>query len=270
VRDETSSRRDLGSFLRSRRERIAPSEVGLPTSRRRRTAGLRREEVAVLAGLSPTWYTYLEQGRDIRPSTEVLDSLAGVLQLNEDERGYLHLLAYGQRPPLKGLPSQPHGEELLWELIRSFDSRYPHYAANRHADVLAWNDAATEWYTDFAKLADQYRNTVWWALREPEAHERLVNWEEDPRDMVGRLRSASANGPDDGRLANLISELRDVSPEFKEWWPNYQINNQAPAIRWLRHPTHGVQAMRLVVLFPVGTPGIGIALHLPITDGPAD
>src|SRR5689334_23475222 len=118
------SRRELAGFLRSRRARITPAQVGLPTGPRRRTAGLRREEVAVLAGVSPTWYTYLEQGREIQPSPEVLDSLAQVLRLSEDERRYLHSLVRGA--PGVPLAAEIPAADLIRQLTASFDgSPYP-------------------------------------------------------------------------------------------------------------------------------------------------
>ncbi len=263
--DDDHRRRELGAFLRSRRERIEPESVGLPAGRRRRTTGLRREEVAVLAGLSPTWYTYLEQGRDIHPSHEVLDSLARMLQLNDDERSYIYMLAYGQRPPKDSLLREPAAEALLWQIAQGYNAN-PVFVANQIADVLAWNDAATEWYTDFAKLSDEHRNTVWWTLMEPEARERLVMWEEEARDVVGRLRTVSAARPGDRRLAQLIAELKSACPEMRKWWSDHEIRSQAPRVRWLRHPQLGVQAMNLVVAYPAGLDGIGIAFHLPVPD----
>lgn len=265
--DKASHRCELGKFLRNRRARIDPSVVGLPTGRRR-TPGLRREEVAVLAGLSPTWYTYLEQGRDIKPSPELLNSLARVLRLNEDERSYLHVLAYGRRPPPEASPAlQPDDTVLLCELVETFDSRYPVYAVNSNADVLAWNDAVVEWYTDFAELPDPHRNSVWWVLMEPEARERFVNWDEVARDMVGQLRAmAAADEVDNERLAHLIEELHDLSPEFRIWWPDYQLSNEEPRPRTLRHPIRGVQAMRMVVVLPVGVGDARLIVHLPVTE----
>ncbi|HKS48932.1 MAG TPA: helix-turn-helix transcriptional regulator [Amycolatopsis sp.] len=263
--DNKSQRCDLGKFLRSRRERIDPSTVGLPTDRRRRKPGLRREEVAVLAGLSTSWYAYLEQGRDINPSPEVLDSLARVLQLSEDERGYLHLLAYGRRP-LTAPASQPHDYDLLWEIVRAFRSPYPVYARNMQLDVLAWNDATEEWYTDFGKFPRQHRNVAWWMLVEPEARERFVNWEENAWYIVGRLRAASATMLGDRRLTCLITELSNVSPEFGAWWPDYPVCSQRPNTWSLRHPTLGVQAMQVVVVRPVWADNFAVVLHLPVSD----
>ncbi len=263
--DNEHRRRELGAFLRSRRERIDPETVGLPTGRRRRTSGLRREEVAVLAGLSPTWYTYLEQGRDIHPSHEVLDSLVRMLQLNDDERSYIYLLAYGQRPVKDSPLREANTEAILWQIADAYKPS-PVYVANQVADVLTWNAAATEWYTDFAKLPDEHRNTVWWTLMEPDARERLVMWDDEAKDVIGRLRAVSAVRPGDRRLSQLIADLMKGSPEMRRWWSDHEIRSQAPRVRWLRHPQLGVRAMNLVVAYPAGMDGIGIAFHLPVPD----
>ncbi len=257
------SRRELGSFLRSRRERIDPTTVGLPGGRRRRTAGLRREEVAILAGVSPTWYTYLEQGRSINPSVEVLDSLARVLKLSEDEWSYLHLLAYGQQTFGDDVRDEPRIEALIWQLVEAHDPHQPVFAANQIADILAWNTSAVEWFTDFGKLPEGRRNAVWWTFMDPLARERLVYWEEEARDVMGRLRAVSARRPGDTRLTSLVADLNDGSPDFRAWWKDHSISGQTPRLRWLRHPVHGIRAMNLMVAYPVGTEEIGIEFHLP-------
>lgn len=266
--DDDPRRRELGSFLRSRRERISPESVGLPVGRRRRTAGLRREEVAILAGVSPTWYTYLEQGRDIHPSPTVLDGLARVLQLSEDERSYMYLLACGRRPVQEAPSYAPVAmERMFWDLARAYGP-YPVFVANQRGDVLAWNDAAADWYTDFAELPAERRNMVWWMLVEPAARERLVKWEEEARVVVARLRAASAAWPGDRRMVKLVAELHDASPEMRQWWSDHEIHGQALRVRWLRHPRLGVQPMYLMLAYPAGTGGIGVAFHVPCTEVP--
>src|SRR5690349_18014228 len=165
VSAEGGNRHILAAFLRSRRERVTPESVGLPVGPRRRTSGLRREEVAVLAGLSPTWYTYLEQGRDIHPSVEVLDSLARVLHLSEDERRYMRLLAQGNGSKLRPLVGEVPAEDLVRQLVRAAgDGPYPIYAVDRYCDLLAWNGAATRYYTDFGQLARDQCNMMRWLL----------------------------------------------------------------------------------------------------------
>ncbi|MFG1918394.1 helix-turn-helix transcriptional regulator [Micromonospora sp. NPDC048898] len=243
------NRLDLAEFLRSRRERIMPAHVGLPVGPRRRTPGLRREEIAVLAGLSPTWYTYLEQGRDIRPSSEVLDSLARVLQLSEDERRYLYLLANGQAPPASPDLSEAADEGLVRQIVAlTGETDYPVYAGNIYAGVTAWNAAAARWYTDFGRLPPGRRNMLWWMLTDPQARERIGNWAADTRDVIARFRIASAARPWDQHFNELIEAMREASPEFRTWWSDHDVRGPHTRLRHLRLPGGQALTVQLVVL----------------------
>jgi transcriptional regulator with XRE-family HTH domain len=264
---DSRNRSDLAEFLRSRRERIMPAHVGLPAGRRRRTPGLRREEIAMLAGLSPTWYTYLEQGRDIRPSTEVLESLARVLRLTEDERRYLYLLANGQLPPV--LPSEPDESaqaivQQIVGLIGQID--HPVYAGNSYSDVIAWNAAAAELYTDFGRLPVGRRNMLWWMLTAPEARQRILDWADDARDVIARFRIASAARPWDRRFQELITSLRGVSPEFRSWWSDHKVSDEHTRLRRLRLANGETRTVQLVVLRMTDSFN-SIVLHIPAGGG---
>jgi transcriptional regulator with XRE-family HTH domain len=261
---EDPGRSELARFLRSRRERIDPTQVGLPISRRRRSPGLRREEVAVLAGVSPTWYTYLEQGRNIRPSPAVLDSLARVLLLTEDERQYMHLLVYGHPPRARLEQRLVSMTEMVQELVECYgNGPHPIYAFDEIADVIAWNDAAAEWYTDFAKLPTGRQNMMWWYLTEPEARDRLVNWEDDCRDIVARYRGYVAMRHNNPRISEFIAELQEESPEFARWWVEHEVHGQSQRPRVFRHPRLGTRTMHVQVVVPTETDNIRIAFHLP-------
>jgi transcriptional regulator with XRE-family HTH domain len=169
---DTANQQELARFLRSRRERVNPVEVGLPVGSRRRTKGLRREEVAVLAGLSTSWYTYLEQGRNVRPSAAVLDSLARVLRTSEDERRYLHVLAHGQVSRPEPLETAAVGHGLITQALELVqDSPYPAYAGDHRGDLLAWNHAATQWYEDWGRYPVAERNIVRWIVLSPLARD---------------------------------------------------------------------------------------------------
>jgi transcriptional regulator with XRE-family HTH domain len=264
-----SSRRELAHFLRSRRARVTPADVGLPAGPRRRAAGLRREEVAVLAGLSPTWYAYLEQGRDIHPSAEVLDSLARVLGLTEDERRYLHRLAHGHVGRPRPLADEATAEQVVRQLVASQDdSPYPVYAVDTYGDLIAWNRAATSYYADFGKLPPQRRNMMRWLLLAPEARERLADWSRDARDIVARWRMWSTGHDGDPRMRAMNSELRQHSPEFARWWDDHDVSENRSRLRRFRHPELGEQVMRLVVVrAPEFEPWI-VAFHLPLETAP--
>lgn len=260
----SENRRELARFLRTRRERITPEQVGLPESARRRIRGLRREEVAVLAGLSPTWYTYLEQARDIRPSPEVLDSLARVLQLTEDERQYLHLLALGRVENTLSVQPPEETNPLVADLVRLVgDTPYPLYAIDFAGEVIAWNDACREWYDDWSGLVGIERNMCWWMLMNPRARERIVDWTEDARDIVGRIRALSVSFPQDKRVGELIARLHDESEDFERWWQDHEVRGQRERLRRFRVKDAGIQTVRLVVLHPADAPNVTVAFHLP-------
>lgn len=258
------NRSDLAHFLRSRREQIMPAHVGLPTGRRRRTPGLRREEIAVLAGLSPTWYTYLEQGRDIRPSPEVLESLARVLQLSEDERRYLYLLANGQPPPVARGAAEESSPIIVQQVIGLIGQmEHPVYAGNLYGDVIAWNASAAELYTDFGCLPVARRNMLWWMLTAPEARQRVLNWADDTRDVIARFRIAAAARPWDERFTELIAAMRGASPEFRSWWSEHEVRDQHTRLRQLRMASGEIRTVQLVLL-RLTDAFHSIVLHLPV------
>jgi hypothetical protein len=241
VHDANKGRRELAQFLRSRRERIHPEQVGLPVGPRRRTAGLRREEVAVLAGLSPTWYSYLE-------------------------RRYMHVLAHGQVAEPHPLDTEFPPEEVIEQLVHvSGTGPYPVYALNLSGDVIAWNHAATEWYTDFGAMPAHERNMVRWMFTDSLARLRFADWEKDAQDIVARLRTVPARRPQDTRLAQLVADMHRLSPEFGAWWTEHDVTEQRSRLRTLCHTELGPRTMRLVVVYPSDTDSYMIAYHLPAT-----
>ena len=188
----------LGQLLRSRRERLAPADVGLPAGTRRRTTGLRREEVALLANVSTTYYTFLEQGRPVRPSPQVLEALAAALRMSAAERDYLHVLVDGPdapRGPAAGVAAPP--EQLsqgIAELVQRLDP-FPTFVKGRRWDVLASNPAARELFTDWEALPAGQRNLVRWMFTTDRAREVYLDWEGEARAMLGRFRLAAARHP---------------------------------------------------------------------------
>jgi transcriptional regulator with XRE-family HTH domain len=262
----TQNRTDLGEFLRTRRERIRPDHVGLPAGPRRRTRGLRREEVAVLAGLSPTWYTYLEQGRDIRASSQVVESLTRVLRLDDDERKYFYLLAHGQTPPVGTEESAVRRDAATDRVIGAMrGAGEPMYADNLYGDIVAWNDAASHWYTDFSRLPPGRRNMLWWVFSDPLARDRLVNWAEDAQDLVARFRLASATRPHDKRFQELTAAAWAASDDFRGWWPAHEVRDHHPRMRELRSDGGRTRVFELVALRTVES-FHSVIFHMPVPE----
>lgn len=256
------TRRELAHFLRSRRERVLPTAAGLPDSLRRRVPGLRREEVAILAGVSPTWYTYLEQGRDIHPSVEVLQSLARVLNLSEDERRHLHRLARGS--PLGQLSADLPSREIVRQLVATTqESPYPTYAADVYSDLIAWNPAACVYYGDFGQLPGNERNMLRWLVHSPHARQRLPEWESDVRDVVARWRAATWAHRDDPVLAARLLEMKQLSPQFAKWWDSHDVREHRTRLRRFRLADGTEQVLRLIVMqSPEFAPSV-VVFHVP-------
>jgi transcriptional regulator with XRE-family HTH domain len=250
---EDAQRRQLAAFLRSRRERTSPLDVGLGTGTRRRTPGLRREEVAQLAAISVTWYTWLEQGRDITVSRQVLDSIARVLQLTPAERRHLFVLAAEPLPAGGPAADPPH--PALQHLVDGI-SPYPAYLINPRWDLLAWNQAEAGLIGDPAILAAPERNILWLAFTDPAMRELLVDWRGQARSMVTQFRADVAQQADDPAVTSLTTALRQASAEFREWWDRDVIAEFWPTRRQFNHPRLGLLTLDYVKLAAVETPGV--------------
>lgn len=245
--DRPASRsRELADLLRSRRERLQPPDVGLPAGRRRRTPGLRREEVAQLAAISSTYYTFLEQGRDVRPSRQVLDALARALQLSAAECTHLHQLVHGG-----SAPSDPAPVETLAPAVADLVDRldpHPTYVTGRCWDVLAANRAARALWTDWPALPPEHRNMLWWTFASSPSREVLIEWEREAAALLARFRLAAARHPDDPAFAALIERLHAISPEVRAWWPRHDVAPLMSGTKRLRHPALGELRLQHVVL----------------------
>lgn len=237
---------ELADLLRSRRDRLQPVEVGLPAGARRRTPGLRREEVAQLAGISTTYYTFLEQGRDLRPSTQVLEALARALRLGTAERAHLHTLVRDSPAPT----DRRTAETLAPAVAALVDHLDPHptYVTGRSWDVLAANRAARALWTDWPALAPEDRNILWWTFTDPAARIVLVEWESEAAAQLARFRAAAASHPDDRAFLALIDRLHGASPEFRTWWPRHEVAPLSSGIKWIRHPALGEIELHHLVL----------------------
>jgi transcriptional regulator with XRE-family HTH domain len=231
-------RRELAEFLRSRRERIAPEDVGLPPASRRRTPGLRREEVATLAGVGVTWYTWLEQGRDINASPQVLDSVARTLLLDPHEREHLFRLA--DTPDGAGLADCQAVPPTIQVLLDQL-SPYPACVRNARYDVLAFNPAYEQLTgRRLSALPFEERNSLWCAFTCPQFRAAMVDWEEGTRRMVAEYRAAMAEHVAEPAWKCLVSRLSKASPEFAELWDRHEVASpENRTKRWL-HPQVGL------------------------------
>ena len=253
----------LGELLRSRRERLVPADVGLPAGRRRRTAGLRREEVAMLANVSTTYYTFLEQGRPVRPSDQVLDALAAALRMSAADRRYLFVLAHGTgreggtAPPERLDPS-------VADLVQRMEP-YPTLVKGRRWDVLAANPAARELFTDWASGPGGAGgvNLVRWMFTADQAREVYLEWEPEARAMLGRFRLAAARYPDDPDFLALIAGLQRDSEEVRDWWPRHDVAAVGSGSKKLRHPRLGPVEYSHVVLQVADHPDQTLVTYAP-------
>ena len=211
-------RKMLGSFLASRRARLRPDELGLPIGSRR-TPGLRREEVAVLAGVSVSWYTWLEQGRDINASADTLRRVSEVLRLDRVETEHLFALS-AREPPQFAVSSQvSDGLQLLVETI----DPVPAYVRNARLDILSWNKAIADLFVDYARLAPHERNTLRLLFLHPPCRTLVLDWEEMARGMLCIFRAAYARAPDKAPFDSLVEDISAESEEFRAWWPDTDV-----------------------------------------------
>ena len=257
-------REEFGAFLRSRRERLSPAKAGLPNGFRRRTPGLRREEVALLAGVGTTWYTWLEQGRDVSASPEVLSALAEALQLEPAERRHLFTLS-GRTPP----DIRPTGPETVEEPIRRMLASLTGQAAyvmGRRWDILAWNRAATVLFGDYAGLQGDARN-VMHMLFANSAHRRLLaDWALLAPTSLAMFRADSARYAGDPDFERLVAVLTEASPEFREWWPRHEVLAPVTGHKRIAHPLGGPMAFEYNAFARADNPDMRLVVYTPLAD----
>ena len=262
----TSERRraELADFLRNRRASLQPHDVGLPGGGRRRTPGLRREEVAQLAGVGATWYTWLEQGRDVRASLDVLEGLARALRLNQAERTHLVLLGRGEEPPPCASPAE-RITPTLRRLIENLGAN-PAFILGRRWDYLAWNDAAVALFGDLGGVPRASRNHAWLTFTDPARRRMFTDWERSSRVLVAKFRADSARHMGDAGFEQLINALRQVSPEFCREWKRHEVSRSGEGRKELRHPSVGVLAFSHAVFHPAEFPEQRLILYSPLPE----
>lgn len=260
----TDYRVALAEFLRARREAVTPAQVGLPAGRSRRTPGLRREEVAMLAGVSVTWYTWLEQGRRINASADVLRAIGRALRL--DDAGIDHLTALGQpaNAPTTATPIGPDDvPSALRRLIDAFEPA-PAYVLGPRWEFASWNSAQARLYPAIESLADDDRNLLWVLFADPYTRDLIVDWDIHARQALAEFRASTTQLRDDAALIALIERLKHASAEFERWWPEHDVARFETRIRRFNHPIAGILTFEYQLLSPAEWPSLTVAVQLPV------
>jgi transcriptional regulator with XRE-family HTH domain len=253
-----TARRELAEFLRSRRRQVDPRTSGLPAGGARRTPGLRREEVALLSGVSHTWYTWLEQGRDIRPSRQVVDALARTLRMSPAEHGYvLRLTGHGGADPAAAPGGMPgHVQRLLDALGPS-----PAYAITADWTIAGWNAAYERLYPGVARVPAAERNLLWLVFTDPAVRALLADWPTDSLRFLTRFRAEVGPRLADPGVVDLVSRLEAASPHFREGWASHDVDRFSSAERRFEHPVVGTLLLEHHQLTPADAPGLQVVVY---------
>jgi transcriptional regulator with XRE-family HTH domain len=252
----------LGTYLKDRRAKLDPTAFGF-APKRRRTPGLRREEVAQRANISPTWYTWLEQGRGGAPSAQVLDRIARALMLTDVEREHLFLLGLGRPPEVH----YRKDEVVTPRLQRVLDALEPSPALIRTAtwDVVAWNRAATVFLTDYGSLPAKQRNVLRFIFLDPVVRAAQDDWESVARHVVSAFRVDAARAGAAAEVQPLVDELCRLSPEFKALWRDNDLRGHGEAVKHIRHPKLGPIAFEYSVFAVDGRTDLNMVVYNPVT-----
>jgi transcriptional regulator with XRE-family HTH domain len=255
-------RTELADFLKHRRAQVTPESAGLEANGRRRTPGLRREEVAQLAGVGLSWYTWLEQGRDIKPSPQVLDALARALRLDAAERAHVFHLARVELP----LPAGDYPREAPPELREIIDGLLPNpaYLIGPRADVLAWNRAAALVIGEPTAAPDGRPNVLWWLFTTvgPQGEQ----WRMTARNTLARFRAEHARRIGDPDFAALVDALDQASPEFRALWPRHEVLTEQLGTKTIEHPQLGTLRLHHLQSVPTSHPDLRLTQFAPADD----
>lgn len=260
----TDQRIELADFLKSRRNRIQPEQVGLPKGARRRTAGLRREEVAQLAGIGLTWYTWLEQGRDIQVSRQVLESIARVLKLTPEECHHLFVLA-GKAVPNRANSIPDQVTPTLQNLLDSMTD-LPAYIMDQRWNLLAWNAIAEKVFGNFTTLPPPERNVIRLMFTNKAYMALFDDWAFHARGIIARFRATYAKYPDDHFLLDMIRDLCHTSTSFHEWWALHDVHGMDDVIKEIHHPIVGRMVLAFTSFDLSTNPNLKLIFHQPVAD----
>jgi transcriptional regulator with XRE-family HTH domain len=267
TRTRNERRTELAAFLRARRSRISPADVGLPPGLRRRTPGLRREEVAQLAGVGITWYTWLEQGRPIHVSVQVLDAVAGTLRLDGAEREHLYRLA-----DIPAAPAEIAMESVSPAVHEILGTLEPLAASLQNArfDVLAANSAHEHLFWRWHAMPCERRNVLWCSFVEPDARERFVNFDEEMPRVVATLRASFAQHLGEPAWTDFIRRLSARSAEFAQMWARHDVARPGARTKVFRHPVGGLLRLQSTSLAVADMPECRIVVYTPVDDATRD
>ena len=260
-------RPELAAFLRARRTRISPVDMGLPPGSRRRTPGLRREEVAQLAGIGVTWYTWLEQGRPIRASVQVLDAVARTLRLDQAEVEHLYRLA--DVPVAPSEVASVTVSPALREILDSLDP-VPAMLINARYDLLASNRAQRDLFYQGHAVSCQHRNVLWCCFTEPEVRRRFVNFDEEAPRMVATLRASFAQHLNEPAWTGFVQRLSVASPDFARMWKRHDVASPGSRTKHFLHPWAGLLRLRSTSLAVADMPEARIVAYTPVDDETRD
>ena len=257
----------LGTYLKDRRTKLDPAAFGLSAARRR-TPGLRREEVAQRANISATWYTWLEQGRGAAPSADVLNRIARALMLTDVEREHLFLLGLGRPPEVR----YQTADSVTPRLQRVLDALEfsPAVVSTATWDIVAWNKAAAAVLTDYSALAPEQRNVLRLVFCDPRVRAAQLDWEAVARFVVGAFRADAARAGTAAEVADLVDELCRLSPEFEAMWRDNDVSGYGGGVKHLRHPIAGPIAFEYSAFAVDGRPDLRMVVYSPATAADAE
>ena len=263
--NDEQRQQELGNFLRTRRMRLSPEQVGLVGGGRRRTPGLRREEVALLAHVGVSWYTLLEQGRDIHPSKEVLHSIADALPFTPAERQHLFSLAALQY----FIDTQGSDEQVSPALRRVLDALLPVPALirGRRWNYLAWNTTAEYIFRLSEPVPPYSYNAVWRMFANPMSLQiHNPKWEQVAQKVIAEFRADSVHFADEEWFKRLVADLQNISPEFRAWWPRHDVRGIADTRKDMEHPVLGCLMFEHTTLQVPMTPELKIMIYTPVPE----
>ncbi len=260
----------LSTFLKTKRAGILPQSIGFASGQRRRTPGLRREEVAQLAGVSTTWYTWLEQGRDIRVSTSVLDCIATALQLTHDERKYLYALALESSSGSALLPEeQTEISPSLRKIINEL--RYcPAIITDRRFNIVGWNESASYVFLDFDQIPFEQRNMIRLLFTRKELRRLAVNWEHFIRGYLAIFRAYYGQYLEDDWYDRFLEEMKEVHPDFDPIWRQSEVKSAPEVLIEFRHAKAGKMLFHLTSLQAQGSTDLRCSIYTPDPDSPTE